>query len=251
MRIVFFDIDGTLALGTWVPDSAREAIRILRENGDLVFICSGRNVSYVRKHFSAYADGFITNNGRLAYLGDEMILERPIDKEIWQRMVSILESHHAGYVFHSRNRGYYGGPDELFNLIGDPVYVTKGLKEEERYYNADICFYDEEQLQEIAKALKDLCIVNPHGPHHSADLSVLGFDKGDAIKAVAETLNADLSDTYAFGDGLNDITMLKAAGHGIAMGNAFQETRDAAEFVTGDINEDGVKSALKHYGLID
>ena len=50
MHIVYFDIDGTLAIGKNVPPSAQEALRQLRANGDLVFICTGRNPSYAQKH---------------------------------------------------------------------------------------------------------------------------------------------------------------------------------------------------------
>ena len=71
MRIVFFDIDGTLATRTEVPASAAEAIARLRANGDLVFICTGRARAYAERHFSAYADGFVCCNGRLAFSGDE------------------------------------------------------------------------------------------------------------------------------------------------------------------------------------
>ena len=81
-------------------------------------------------------------------------------------------------------------------------------------------------------------------------MSVFGTDKGDALKAVAGKLGVDINDTYAFGDGLNDVCMMKAAGHGIAMGNGQDLTKQAAEYITSDINEDGVYLGLKHYGLI-
>ena len=102
---------------------------------------------------------------------------------------------------------------------------------------------------EIAEALADTCLVNPHGPHPSADVTVLGVDKGDAVHNVAAALGVAIEDTYAFGDGINDICMLEAAGHGIAMGNAMDEVKQVAEYVTTDINRDGVANGLAHYGL--
>ena len=57
-------------------------------------------------------------------------------------------------------------------------------------------------------------------------------------------------DTFALGDGVNDLEMLGFVGHGIAMGNASQVAKDAAEYVTNHIHEDGVLNALKHYNLI-
>ena len=69
------------------------------------------------------------------------------------------------------------------------------------------------------------------------------------MRDVAAALGVDLSDTYAFGDGINDLSMIEAAGHGIAMGNAVPEVKAAAEYVTADITADGVALAMQHYGL--
>ena len=63
-------------------------------------------------------------------------------------------------------------------------------------------------------------------------------------------MNFPIEETYALGDGHNDVTMIQAVKHGIAMGNASQEVKDAAEYVTTDVNDFGVQNALKHYKLI-
>ena len=57
-------------------------------------------------------------------------------------------------------------------------------------------------------------------------------------------------DTYAIGDSVNDLDMLAFVGHGIAMGNATQVAKDAAEYITTSLHEEGIYTALKHYGLI-
>ena len=253
MHIVFFDIDGTLATGKDVPASAQKAVAELREKGDLVFICTGRNVNYVRRNFSHYADGYVTNNGRLAYLGDELIFDVPIEKETVKKLIRILKDIDMGYIFHTKDRGYYEGPEEGFSFIedvGDPGYVLWGIDEEETYYNFDVFIRNREHLDLATSRLEGICIVNPHGPHPTADMTVIGTGKAEAIKAVAEKLNVDMDDVYAFGDGMNDISMMKAAGHGIAMGNGTDQTKAAAEYVTTDIDDDGVYNGLKHYGLI-
>ncbi|MBE6828461.1 MAG: HAD family phosphatase [Ruminococcaceae bacterium] len=71
--------------------------------------------------------------------------------------------------------------------------------------------------------------------------------KGNALKKLAEHLGIPISQTMAFGDDLNDITMLKAAGIGVAMGNADAEVKRAAEFITDDCNNSGVANAVKHF----
>ena len=59
-----------------------------------------------------------------------------------------------------------------------------------------------------------------------------------------------MEDVYAFGDGLNDIEMLGTVGHGIAMGNALDEVKKHAEFVTKDVDDSGILYGLKHMGLL-
>ena len=253
MKLVFFDIDGTLAIGKNVPQSAKEAIRQLRENGARVFICTGRNVHYVKAGFGEYADGFITNNGRLAFYENEIIFDAPLGLQLQKKLIAILRRENAGFVFHTKENGFYEGPEELMEYVshvGDPGYMILGIDEDDVYYNFDIGFFDENHMDRIRKALESYCIMNPHLPHPTADLTVYGTDKGDALKAVAERLQVRIEDTYAFGDGLNDICMMKAAGHGICMGNGQKKTKEAAEYVTEDIHRDGILLGLKHYGLI-
>ena len=92
--------------------------------------------------------------------------------------------------------------------------------------------------------------MNPHGPHPSVDVTVLGYGKGDACLDVAAELGIDGSETYAFGDGVNDISMVEAVAHGIAMGNAVDALKDVADYVTDAIDEDGVANALARLGLV-
>jgi hydroxymethylpyrimidine pyrophosphatase-like HAD family hydrolase len=65
-----------------------------------------------------------------------------------------------------------------------------------------------------------------------------------------DRLGFDLKDVYAFGDGLNDLEMLKAVGTGVAMGNGVQEAKALANLVTTDVSEDGIWNGLKELQLI-
>ena len=253
MNIVFFDIDGTLAIGRNVPESAEKALREMRENGDLVFICTGRSPSYVKKNFGQYADGFICCNGRLAFMGDEILYDHPLTKEQVDDIVKRLKKVNAGYAFFETNAGYFEGSDEGFALMSgvwDPGFLRRGIPEEMHAYNFDVYFQGLEHRLQIEKELEDICLLNPHGPHPTADVTVLGIDKGTALINIAEKLNIPLENTYAFGDGVNDICMLEAAGHGIAMGNGVDDLKEKAEYITTEILKDGVYLGLKHYGLV-
>ena len=63
-------------------------------------------------------------------------------------------------------------------------------------------------------------------------------------------LDLPWENTYAFGDGLNDLDMLDFAGHSIAMGNGRSEVKERADYITADIEEDGLALAMEHFDLI-
>lgn len=253
MRIAFFDIDGTLATGTRVPASAADALARMRAAGDLVFICTGRPRAYVEKNFGAYADGFVCNNGRLAFTGERKLVDAQLTAKQVTDIVEALDGVGAGYAFFGEYDSHFGGP-EKYREVAEGVIQLGHLPRIEdpaklHAYNFDIYFDDAAHRERATEALGESCLVNPHGPHPSADVTVRGADKGDAVRGVAAALGVAIEDTYAFGDGINDLPMLEAAGHSIAMGNACPELKAVAEHVTSDIDDDGVAKAMEHYGL--
>jgi len=79
------------------------------------------------------------------------------------------------------------------------------------------------------------------------DLSPVGVSKASGLAYVAEELDVAAEDTLAIGDGRNDLEMLAWAGRGVAMGQAVQEVLDAADAVTGTVNDDGAAEELERW----
>ena len=82
------------------------------------------------------------------------------------------------------------------------------------------------------------------------DITAKGADKGNALKIMAAHQHIDIQETMAFGDGGNDLSIIQDAGIGVAMGNANECLKQAADYVTTSVDEDGVYNALKHFEVI-
>ena len=83
------------------------------------------------------------------------------------------------------------------------------------------------------------------------DIIPKGGGKSAGIQKFLDEHGLDRTQIMAFGDGENDIDMLQFAGIGVAMGNAGEAVKAAADYVTSPVDEDGIENALRHFGLID
>ncbi len=83
-----------------------------------------------------------------------------------------------------------------------------------------------------------------------ADINVRGVDKATGMAEFAAHFGFAHDETMAFGDGGNDVAMLRAAGVGVAMGNACDEALAAADYMTASVDDDGIRRALEHFGVI-
>ena len=88
------------------------------------------------------------------------------------------------------------------------------------------------------------------GGAKGADVLEKRNSKANGLRILCEYWGVDMERTYAFGDSMNDIEIIQAAGTGIAMGNGVQALKDVADYVTADIDKDGVYKACEHFHLI-
>lgn len=257
-KAVFFDIDGTL----WnekmqIPASTIPAIHTLRENGSLAFICSGRSRANIqtKELLDIGFDGVIAACGTHVEFHGDKVYEQLLSQEQVMHALNVLEQHNM--------RAVLEGPQYIYveeDAFPEDPYVIH-LREElgERVQNiAQGTFYEINKLsatlngadaEQVAGDLgEDFVIINHGGG--LVEIQPNGHSKATGIARVCEMLGIDRADTYAFGDSANDLEMLSYAAHGIAMGNGTEEAKQAAEYVTADIMNDGIMLGLKHYGLI-
>ena len=104
-------------------------------------------------------------------------------------------------------------------------------------------------LEEIPRRFPDLLVTS--SVSNNIEINAASANKGAALRKLAEHLGIPMAQVMAAGDGLNDLTMIEAAGVGVAMENACPEAKALANFITGDCDHDGVAQAVRRYCLLD
>ena len=127
---------------------------------------------------------------------------------------------------------------------------TEWQPEEVEACMMDFAFRDEDHYQKCLPAYHGSMVLNRHPGSLTADLSFREHDKANGIEIFLKHTGIDRADTFAFGDGYNDVTMMQAVGCGIAMGNGVPAVKEAADYITDSIFDDGIYKALEHFSLI-
>ncbi len=261
-NIVFFDIDDTLydaKLG--VPESTVQALKQLRANGDLAFICTGRSKSMIFPFIRELGfDGIIAGAGTYAEYDGQVLFRQDLDPQVGAKAVRELRDYgfipipegHDNIYFENEskwNKAYKAVYGLFIQHIGDIMKEIPACEE-------DMC------IAKVSSAFDEKCDLQGAIEHFSGDYTVInhnnfllelipqGSSKAEGIKKVIEALGLDYERTYALGDSMNDYEMITYVKHGIAMGNSCEEILKVADYVTERIENDGVAKALQHFGLI-
>lgn len=260
IKALFFDIDGTLVSFSTlkIPASTVEAITAARQKGVKIFISTGRppqimnNIGELQQR--QLIDGYITMNGSYCYVGDQVIYKQPIAADNVQALAHLCKERHYPCIFVGEKEISVCQPDETLRKI---FYDFLKVKEFPVLNFEAATAYDAYQLtpfftpteeQEVRPLMPDC----EFGRWHPAfvDITAKGNTKQKGIEHILKHFGLDRSETMAFGDGGNDIPMLRFAAIGIAMGNASDEVKAAANYVTTSVDEDGIANALQHFGIL-
>lgn len=260
IEALFFDIDGTLVSFSThrIPESTVEAITQAKARGVKVYISTGRPIMIITNlgQIAHLIDGYITTNGARCFVGDHVVSMHPIPKSDVLKMLDEAdrEDYPVIVVGETRLGIYHTTPvvDEIFNQelgVSNLDYKTDVnllIEEEEILQFTPFCTAEQE---ERLMAQLDDCISARWHPAFT-DITATAADKGQGLHAMAEYLGLDIAQTMAFGDGGNDLAIIREAGIGVAMGNATDNVKAAADYVTSSVDEDGVRNALLHFGVI-
>ena len=256
---LFFDIDGTLVSFKTheIPSSTIFALTQAKANGSRVYIATGRPPVIITNlgAIEHLIDGYITTNGALCYVGDELVCCQPIPKE--DVMTCVEDSKEKGYsvIIVGRKDVAVLDPKGDVDRIFRQMLAVKNLDQAsplETVLQQDILqltpFFPADYEPELLARMSQ-CVSGRWHPEFT-DITANGADKGKGILAIARHEGFDPKHTMAFGDGGNDTSMILQAGIGIAMGNAIDALKQAADYVTTSVDDDGILTALKHFQLI-
>ena len=265
-RFIFLDIDGTLvdsANHRKITQSTTDAIREARENGCLVFICSGRNWFGLEEYRDMDFDGFIYSDGAgIRIKGHEPVMS-PIEEHLLDEMLDTVINKLGGDVMMAADEYYYatGIQYDLWSeaTIMYPSLVERLRRPQERINDpvleVDVELPDAEAekmfIETLSPHLEYISTTANYGREgrSAGEVTMYGITKGEGIRTVVALLGGNMDNTYGFGDSMNDASMLKTCAYGICMGNGAQELKELADYVTDDINDDGLANAFRHFGL--
>lgn len=256
---LFFDIDGTLVSFKTheIPQSTIKALTLAKANGSRVYIATGRPPLIITNlgTIDSLIDGYITTNGALCYVGDELVTCQAIPKEDVLTCVNDCQEKGNSLIVVGRKNVAVFDPKGDVDRIFRQMLAVKNLDKAsplDEVLQQDILqltpFFPADYEPELMARMPQ-CVSGRWHPEFT-DITANGADKGKGIFAMARHEGFDVSRTIAFGDGGNDTSMILQAGIGVAMGNAIEELKQQADYVTTSVDEDGILNALQHLHVI-
>ena len=250
---VFFDLDGTLLNNqSQVDNDVSDAVHKLKKNNYLPVICTGRSPIEIEAATSTTGiDTYITLNGAFVQSQDNVVYQNVIEPEAIEKVIAQAHEFGDSVSMHSKNESYLNEVTPFVDMFYKSVKINLPKVDPKFYLKNDIQMVvivsreGSERYQEKFSNLK----FYKTGPY-SIDTVSDGVSKMSGIKHLIKELNLEDKPVYAFGDGTNDLPMMKFADYGVAMGNGIDSVKEAATYVTTENINGGIVNGLKHYNLI-
>lgn len=250
-KYIFFDIDGTLTddnPGGKILDSTYRTLDKLRENGHFVAIATGR-AEWMAREFAELSgiDNLVTDGGNGLTINGKVQYIKPLDFKEANRVIDeCIENHFPYAVSIANDDKLYSNQHEIDGCPMHTEVIVDGTldfhKVDAIYKIFIILTKEEENKLHLGKL--------DHMRYMADQLIIEPTEKYKGILEMVKLLGGNEEDIVVFGDGHNDYSMVKQAAIGIAMGNAIDELKEVATFVTKRNDDDGIEYACRHYGWI-
>lgn len=255
IKIIFFDIDGTLVdmKTKCITEKMLETLRSLHERKIILCLATGRSPISL-PHFEGVSfDVFLTYNGSYCYNHERTILSRPIPTADVKNLIRNAQSLQRPAALASKGRIAANGKDQdlidYFAFAKQTVNIADDFETfaEEEIYQVMLGCREDDYPQLMHNVLNAKITA---WWDRAVDIIPAASGKGVGIEKILEYYQLDRSHALAFGDGNNDLEMLQAVGWGVAMGNASEALKAIADEVCGSAAEDGIYHYCLEHDLI-
>lgn len=255
IRIAFFDIDGTLVdmERKEISPKTLKTLQRLKERKVLLCLATGRGPLTLPHFEGVEFDAFLTFNGSYCFNKEQTIFSNPLPPEDVQTIVRNAASLHRPVSIATRGKMVANGKDQ--DLMDYYAFAKREVEVSDEFERVA-----QDEVYQIMlgcrKADHSLLLRGTRRARITAwwdravDIIPADGGKGEGIKRILSYYRLDPSAALAFGDGDNDIEMLRAVGHGVAMGNASDALKEAADEVCRPVTQDGVYHYCLSHGLL-
>lgn len=254
-KILFFDVDGTLYNSNkQLPASAKEALVKARKNGYELAIATGRAPFMIADLLEELQiDSYVTFNGQYVVYKGEVIYTNQIANDLLSEILQFGAARNHPFVFLNEREmiaskeGFREIEESLATLhYPYPTINAKYYLHTPVYQTLLFASAHEQAIYEVQ--FPDIEFVRWHP--YSCDMLPKGGSKAVGIQKLIDHIGVEMAEVIAFGDGLNDVEMLREVGFGVAMGNGHEEAKKVASIVAGHVDEDGLFEIMKTLELI-
>lgn len=270
---IFLDIDGTLVgYDSKIPESALKALQLAQANGHKIIIASGRSFGMIYSDLleTVNFDGIIASGGACVIVDGKVIYESFIEGESLAFVIDYFRKNGINYLLMTKDELY---AEPVFNKYIIPGMIANGyskeLVEQAYAWNTEVedvrlvkggeklAYFTSPYLPDKIAAdldgrfyVVDFSVGKVSGGSYFGEMNNAGVTKASGIDEYLAYVGASLEDTIAFGDSANDLEMLEHAHIAVTMGNGTDAAKAVADFVTTDVDKDGIYNAFKKLGLI-
>ena len=274
-KILFFDIDGTLVgFDGKMSESTKLALREARKNGHKIFLCTGRSYNQIYDFLLDFGfDGIVAAAGGYVEYQGKTIFHDVFGEKLVQNVLDKIENTETALIIQNKDscvtKTEWGKTfEDIFtqqlgkeNIKDNPTFAETKIDDcltgyAKKYKDMESIIYCNcpYTVEEFGKLLDEELEVTPSSfkdpDPYSGEITLKRVNKATGIQKALDELGGKQEDTIGFGDGANDIDMLRFVGVGVAMGNAQDCALEAADMITDDIREDGLYNAMIKLGLI-
>ena len=255
-KAVFLDIDGTLLSfkSKNVPESAVQALHKARQKGVKLFIATGRHKAELGTTTNLGAipfDGYVTQNGAYCFTNELVVLSSPMLKTTIDALVESIDKDPFTCIFCEENAMFLNRVnDEVFELLtkfGLPVPPVSHISRAQASDIYQVVPFVTEEKEALLYSLPEAKVTKWYDGGY--DVVNKNVNKWLGILEMLKHFGISPEETAAIGDAENDIEMLREAGFSVAMGNAPENVKKCAKYVTTHVDEDGIKNAFEYMGI--